>query len=560
MSGQQTTVKCRVGVLPGAEDVVARLAAEGTQDVEWVHLPDARALVDCLARGGEQVDAIVASGGDLGALRSAWSGEPSAKILEVLEQGAAILEADGRVSWSNQRLAGMPAEAVRRAVEGCRGMTTPPPGSDRPVMRRRRFTVSTEDDRHFEVVATPLIEDSDRPPRVAVVISDVTVSRRLQRTIDAIDAAGAELVRLDAERVAALDAHERLKLLEQKIIRYTRDLLHFDNFAIRLLDRETNRLELVLHSGLTPEAQNVELYAEPEGNGICGYVAATGRSYICPRVEEDPRYVIGIERAASSLTVPIRLQDQVIGVFNVESDRPAAFTEDDRQLAEIFARYVGMALYILDLLIVERSATTGRLADDVAAEIAGPLNDIMTDATTLIEDYIGHDDLRKRLQSIVESVGRIRQAIKQVARPTTGLLGRTPEAPGRDPLLAGRRVLVADDEESIRETIAGVLTRLGCEVDTARDGDAAVAMIESYDYDLVLSDIRMPGKNGYQIFAAARDRNANTRVILMTGFGYDPNHSIIAARREGLSAVLFKPFKCDQLLDEIRAALGAAAR
>jgi AmiR/NasT family two-component response regulator len=45
----------------------------------------------------------------------------------------------------------------------------------------------------------------------------------------------------------------------------------------------------------------------------------------------------------------------------------------------------------------------------------------------------------------------------------------------------------------------------------------------------------------------------------MTGFGYDPNHSIVRARREGLSAVLFKPFKVDQLLGEVRVALKSAA-
>ena len=49
-------------------------------------------------------------------------------------------------------------------------------------------------------------------------------------------------------------------------------------------------------------------------------------------------------------------------------------------------------------------------------------------------------------------------------------------------------------------------------------------------------------------------------VILTTGFGYDPNHTIVRARREGLAAVLFKPFKVDQLLGEIRMALGSAKK
>jgi DNA-binding NtrC family response regulator len=73
----------------------------------------------------------------------------------------------------------------------------------------------------------------------------------------------------------------------------------------------------------------------------------------------------------------------------------------------------------------------------------------------------------------------------------------------------------------------------------------------------VLSDIKMPNRSGYEVFAAAKDRRPDCAVILMTGFGYDPNHSIIRARREGLSAVLFKPFKVDQLISELRSALQA---
>ena len=83
------------------------------------------------------------------------------------------------------------------------------------------------------------------------------------------------------------------------------------------------------------EALGIELFAEQEGNGISGYVAATGRSYICPDVERDPRYVMGLDQAKSSLTVPLRLHDKVIGIFNVESRQRAAFNEDDRQFAEI---------------------------------------------------------------------------------------------------------------------------------------------------------------------------------------------------------------------------------
>jgi len=69
----------------------------------------------------------------------------------------------------------------------------------------------------------------------------------------------------------------------------------------------------------------------------------------------------------------------------------------------------------------------------------------------------------------------------------------------------------------------------------------------------------MPDKTGYEVFAAAQRLNAAIPVILMTGFGYDPNHSIVRASQEGLQAVLFKPFKVDVLLSEVRKALQTQA-
>ena len=101
-----------------------------------------------------------------------------------------------------------------------------------------------------------------------------------------------------------------------------------------------------------------------------------------------------------------------------------------------------------------------------------------------------------------------------------------------------------------------VLTKAGALVVMARDGDEAIAMIHSQSFDLVLSDIKMPHKNGYEVFAAAKSAASPCPVILITGFGYDPEHSIVRASREGLAAVLFKPFKVEQLLENIRKALG----
>jgi DNA-binding response OmpR family regulator len=70
-------------------------------------------------------------------------------------------------------------------------------------------------------------------------------------------------------------------------------------------------------------------------------------------------------------------------------------------------------------------------------------------------------------------------------------------------------------------------------------------------YDAVLADIRLPDLCGYDAFLRLREAQPKARVILMTAYGYDPSHSIVKARQEGLRFVLYKPFRVDQLLDAL---------
>jgi CheY-like chemotaxis protein len=268
--------------------------------------------------------------------------------------------------------------------------------------------------------------------------------------------------------------------------------------------------------------------------------------------------VMGLDSAQSTLTVPLSLHDRVIGIFNIESRQRAAFNEDDRQFAEIFGRYVAIALNILNLMVVERVSTSHKVADEVCGEVAGPLNDIASDAAALMDEFIGHDDLRSKLQQIVDNVKNIQAALRQVAQgPNVAVLGVAEHKGEDDPIIAKARVLVADDEPNIRTTISDILRKYGADVVVCENGGDAIREIESRpeSFDLIVSDIKMPDKTGYDVFAAARKRSLTVPVILMTGFGYDPNHSIVRASQEGLQAVLFKPFKVGQLLAEVRKAL-----
>jgi CheY-like chemotaxis protein len=70
-------------------------------------------------------------------------------------------------------------------------------------------------------------------------------------------------------------------------------------------------------------------------------------------------------------------------------------------------------------------------------------------------------------------------------------------------------------------------------------------------YDAILADIRLPDLPGYEVYRSLREAQPRARVILMTSYGYDPSHSIVKARQDGLRSVLYKPFRVDQLLDAL---------
>ena len=100
-----------------------------------------------------------------------------------------------------------------------------------------------------------------------------------------------------------------------------------------------------------------------------------------------------------------------------------------------------------------------------------------------------------------------------------------------------------------------MLGRQGATVETARDAHEAIALARQTPYSAAVVDIRLPDLNGYETYRRLREVQPGVPIILMTGFGYDPSHSIVKARQEGLKAVLYKPFRADRLEEAIEDAL-----
>jgi signal transduction histidine kinase/ActR/RegA family two-component response regulator len=121
---------------------------------------------------------------------------------------------------------------------------------------------------------------------------------------------------------------------------------------------------------------------------------------------------------------------------------------------------------------------------------------------------------------------------------------------------ASRRVLVADDEDTVRDFLEFLLTDAGYQVDLARDGATALEMLGRADYGVVLMDHLMPGLSGIEICREIRARRPGLPVILVTGaVSVNPEELV----RDGFFRVLAKPCRADELLAAVSAALSAPA-
>lgn len=397
-------------------------------------------------------------------------------------------------------------------------------------------------------------------PNHVVPSKHASEDRHDSERLHALNEAGRRLVQLRGGAVARMTPAERLQFLEDRIIRCAQDLLKHDHFTLHVVNERTGELDLLASMGVSPASAGRPIRVAADGEDIVGQVASTGRPRVVSDTALDPRCQrLALEDAASCLAVPLRLDDTVVGVFTFESHRRDTFNQTDREFVEIFADYIALALNTLNLLTVERHSTACEIRGAMHGEFVGPLSDIREETDALLAEFIGLAPLCKRVRRIVRTVESLESTVQDlVERPTPAIIGGLPEARDGASPLAGKRVLVADDEEFIRQTIRDVLEGSGMVVDTAADGLEAEQRIGAGRYDLVLSDIKMPHRNGYEVFAAARSRNPDIPVILITGFGYDPTHSIVRANPEGLAAVLFKPFKVNQLLEEVEGALSRA--
>src|SRR5688572_21305362 len=116
------------------------------------------------------------------------------------------------------------------------------------------------------------------------------------------------------------------------------------------------------------------------------------------------------------------------------------------------------------------------------------------------------------------------------------------------------RILVVDDEASIRDLLAKTLALAEYDVDLAPDGRTGLERLRMIPYDLLITDLKMPGVDGLAVIREARRLKADIPVIIITGFSTEA--SAIEAVNLGVSGYLTKPFRVPRVLAAAAKALG----
>jgi DNA-binding NtrC family response regulator len=111
------------------------------------------------------------------------------------------------------------------------------------------------------------------------------------------------------------------------------------------------------------------------------------------------------------------------------------------------------------------------------------------------------------------------------------------------------KVLLADDEIAFTRNIAKLLTRRGCEVSVANDGESALRVIEDSNFDVLILDMKMPGMGGLEVLKQIEKRHPSLQVIILTG--HATMESAIDGLRHGAFDYTTKPIDIEDLTKRV---------
>jgi two-component system, sensor histidine kinase SagS len=112
-------------------------------------------------------------------------------------------------------------------------------------------------------------------------------------------------------------------------------------------------------------------------------------------------------------------------------------------------------------------------------------------------------------------------------------------------------IVIVDDEKELIKNLKYELEDINqdLKVTYCTSGYEALNTVMQGDVDIVVTDIAMPDMDGFELYSRIKEHDESIPIILMTGFGYDPNHVVVRTKRSGPVDIVPKPFVTDMLAD-----------
>ena len=117
--------------------------------------------------------------------------------------------------------------------------------------------------------------------------------------------------------------------------------------------------------------------------------------------------------------------------------------------------------------------------------------------------------------------------------------------------MENKRILIVDDESDVLEFLQLFLETNGYQVTTTDSCTQAIDFVRTQDFFLVITDIAMPEMDGYEIISEMTRIKARTCYVVMTGFGYNPKHTLVRIEEDHSCPCLFKPFNRAKVLEVV---------
>jgi len=135
-------------------------------------------------------------------------------------------------------------------------------------------------------------------------------------------------------------------------------------------------------------------------------------------------------------------------------------------------------------------------------------------------------------------------------------MGPGTEANASRPAESAARILIVDDEQPVLQAVRGVIEQMGHQAREANDGAQAIVALETESFDLVVTDLRMPNRDGFAVVRRARELPARTPAVVLTASSSIAD--CVAAMQAGAFNFLVKPLNRDELRSVVSSALAAA--